>query len=61
MVRELHQIPEDYYRITPYGFKFLLKKRKFKNFKIKFEGGPFTAIIYCWDQSLQYLPKKPSD
>ena len=57
MVRELHQIPEDYYRITPYGFKFLLKKRKFKNFKIKFEGGPFTAIIYCWDQSLQYLPK----
>ena len=57
MVRELHQIPEDYFRITPYGFKFLLKKKKFKNFKINFDGGPFTAIIYCWDQSLQYLPK----
>ena len=58
MVRELHQIPEDYYRITPYGFKYLLTKKKFKNFKIKFNGGPFTAIIYCWDQALQYLPKK---
>ena len=58
LVRELHQKPEDYFRITPYGFKHLLQKEKFKNFKIKFEGGPFTAITYCWDQAIQYLPKK---
>ena len=38
MVRELHQIPEDYFRVTPFGFKFLLKKKKFKNFKIRYDG-----------------------
>ena len=58
LVRELHQIPEDYFRITPFGFKYLLKKKKFKNFKIKYEGGPFSIISYCWDQAIQYLPKK---
>ena len=58
LVRELHQVPEDYYRITPYGFKKLLKKNGFSNFKIKFDGGPFTAVGYCWDQAIQFLPKK---
>ena len=28
LVRELHQVPEDYFRVTPYGFKHLLKKKK---------------------------------
>tara|TARA_B100001250_G_C19814966_1_gene797826 strand:- start:2942 stop:3721 length:780 start_codon:yes stop_codon:yes gene_type:complete len=58
LVRELHQEPEDYFRITPYGFIYLLKSFGFKKFNIKYEGGPFTAIGYCWDQAIQYLPKK---
>ena len=57
LVRELHQVPEDYFRITPYGFKSILKKFNFTNFKIKFNGGPFTAVGYCWDQAIQFLPK----
>ena len=57
LVRELHQVPEDYFRITPYGFRSILKKSNFSNFKIKFNGGPFTAIGYCWDQAIQFLPK----
>ena len=55
LLRELHQIPEDYYHFTPFSLKEILKK-KFKNFKIDFDGGPFTAILYCWDQARQYLP-----
>ena len=57
-MRELHQVPEDYFRITPYGFKKLLKKYGFSGFKIEFDGGPFTAVGYCWDQAIQFLPKK---
>ncbi len=57
LVRELHQEPDDYFRITPYGFKYILKTYGFKNFQINFNGGPFTAVGYCWDQALQYLPK----
>lgn len=58
LVRELHQVPEDYFRITPFGFQKLLKKYGFSNFKINFDGGPFTAVGYCWDQAIQFLPKK---
>lgn len=59
LIRELHQVPEDYGRFTPYGLKEKLKKLGFKNFKIKLNGGPFTAAAYCWDQAIQYLtPKK---
>ena len=56
LLRELHQIPEDYGRFTPYGLKKKLQKLGFKNFKINFCGGPFTAAAYCWDQATQYLP-----
>ena len=56
LIRELHQIPEDYGRFSPSGFKVLLEKNNFKNFKYKTIGGPFTCISYFWDQALQYLP-----
>lgn len=56
LIRELHQVPEDYGRFTPYGLKKKLQKIGFKSFKIKFNGGPFTAAAYCWDQAIQYLP-----
>ena len=45
LLRELHQIPEDYYHFTPFSLKEILKK-KFKNFKIDFDGGPFTVHFY---------------
>ena len=57
----MHQVPEDYYRITPFGFKSILSKFNFSNFRIKYDGGPFTAIGYCWDQAIQFLPKSLRD
>ena len=34
LVRELHQMPEDYFRITPFGFKKLLKNMVFQTLKL---------------------------
>ena len=56
LLRELHQTPEDYGRFTPYGLQRKMEKLGFINFKIEFNGGPFTAAAYCWDQAIQYLP-----
>ena len=58
LIRELHQEPEDYVRFTPYGLKGKLKRKGFERFNIQYDGGPFTATAYCWDQALQYMPKK---
>ncbi len=55
LLRELHQAPEDYFRFTPYGLKYLLKKNNYNKTKFYTTGGPFTAILYFWDQALQYL------
>ncbi len=58
LVRELHQIPEDFIRYTPYGLESKLKKLKFRKIEINYCGGPFSVIAYSWDQALQYLPSK---
>ena len=58
LVRELHQIPDDFIRYTPYGLESKLKKLSFKKKEINLCGGPFSVIAYAWDQSLQYLPSK---
>ena len=58
LIRELHQIPEDYGRFSPSRFKVLLEKNNFKNFKYNTIGGPFTCISYFWHQALQYLPNR---
>ncbi len=60
-VREIHQIPDDYFRFTPFGLKELLKKSKFKKITYKFSGGPFSASLYCLDQAAQFLPRKKSE
>jgi SAM-dependent methyltransferase len=57
LVRELHQIPDDYLRYTPYGLEFVMKKNKLIKEKLNTTGGPFSAIVYCWIQALQYFPK----
>ena len=56
LVRELHQIPEDYSRFTPYGLNNTLKKLNFKGGSINFSSGPFKYILYYLDQALQYIP-----
>ncbi len=58
ILRELHQEPDDFLRFTPYGLKRKLESVGFNVIKINRSGGPFSAIAYCWDQALQYLPKK---
>ena len=57
LIRELHQIPEDYGRFTPYILEKKLSKIGFKKIKYEFTGGPFTSIAYFIDQAIQYFPK----
>jgi SAM-dependent methyltransferase len=61
LLRELHQIPEDYLRYTPYGLKRLMEQRSLVTESIELEGGPFSAVAYCWDQALQYFPSEKRD
>lgn len=56
LVRELHQIPEDYSRFTPYGLNNMLKKLNFKDGSVAVSGGPFTCILYYIDQAIQFIP-----
>ena len=58
MLRELHQIPEDYFRFTPFSLKKILSKNGFKDIKTKTSGGAFSAALYCLHQASEYLPKK---
>lgn len=58
LVRELHQMPDDYVRYTPWGFEYMLEKAGLKLSKVSLTGGPFEAIAYCWDQALQYFPEQ---
>ncbi len=60
-LREIHQYPEDYFRFTPFSLKMVLKEIGFKKVNYSFSGGPFTAIAYCLDQALQYLPRNKRD
>lgn len=56
ILRELHQEPDDFLRYTPYGMIQILETVGFKILDKKTTGGPFTAIAYCWNQALQYIP-----
>jgi SAM-dependent methyltransferase len=56
ILRELHQEPDDFLRYTPYGMVQSLEAVGFKILDKKTTGGPFTAIAYCWNQALQYIP-----
>ena len=58
ILRELHQEPDDFLRYTPYGMIQCLETVGFKILDNKTTGGPFTAIAYCWNQALQYLPEE---
>jgi hypothetical protein len=56
LLRELHQMPDDYVRYTPWGFEYMFEKHGLKLSEYTPVGGPFEAITYCWDQALQYIP-----
>lgn len=58
LLRELHQVPEDYGRYTPFLLEKQLKEIGFKKFSYEFTGGPFSSIAYMWDQAIQYIPLK---
>ena len=55
-LRELHQIPDDYLRYTPYGLQRALRLAGLEPGEFELEGGPFSAVAYCWAQALEYLP-----
>ena len=57
LLRELHQIPFDFVRWTPWGFAQCLQSVGLSMSEWRPAGGPFEAIAYCWDQALQYLPE----
>lgn len=57
-LRELHQIPDDFLRYTPYGMQNIMQEVGLTPQDTKLEGGPFSAIGYCWLQALEYLPKE---
>jgi len=56
LLRELHQAPEDYLRYTPYGLERVMSVYGLVTENIELEGGPFSAVAYCWEQALQYFP-----
>jgi SAM-dependent methyltransferase len=56
LLRELHQIPDDYVRYTPWGFQTVLEKHGLTQTEWRGSGGVFEAISYCWVQALQYIP-----
>ena len=57
LVRELHQYPDDYLRYTPAGFERMIAEAGMIYDNAVLEGGPFTAIAYCWSQALEYIPE----
>ena len=56
-LRELHQIPDDYLRYTPYGMYEIMQQVGLEPIDTKLDGGPFSAIGYCWLQALEYMPE----
>lgn len=56
-LRELHQAPDDYLRYTPFGMRNALTAAGLEADDFEVEGGPFSAVAYCWTQALQYFPE----
>jgi SAM-dependent methyltransferase len=56
LVRELHQMPDDYLRYTPSGMERMLREVGLAPERRELEGGPFSTIGYCWTQALEYFP-----
>ncbi|MDB4403127.1 methyltransferase domain-containing protein [bacterium] len=57
-IREIHQAPLDYVRYTPYGVSAIAESVGLETVSVVEEGGAFTAVAYCCEQALQYLPEE---
>lgn len=58
LLRELHQVPDDYLRWTPFGMARAMREAGLEPAEPKTAGGPFEAIAYCWVQALEYFPEE---
>jgi SAM-dependent methyltransferase len=56
LVRELHQVPDDYVRYTPYGFEDQLRKAGLTLSSWTPASGVFDVIRYVWEQALDFFP-----
>ena len=56
LLRELHQVPDDYLRWTPFGMARAMRAAGLAPAEPQTAGGPFEAIAYCWVQALEYFP-----
>ena len=54
-IRELHQIPNDYMRWTPFGLNAIAESNNFKLISQKETGNAFDALRYSWYQAIEYL------
>ena len=61
LLRELHQVPDDYLRWTPFGMARAMRAAGLEPGEPKMAGGPFEAIAYCWVQALEYFPDDKRD
>jgi ubiquinone/menaquinone biosynthesis C-methylase UbiE len=60
LVRELHQVPDDYLRYTPFGMKAELEKRGLDVVWWKPTTDVFDVIRYCFLQAFQNFPSDRS-
>ena len=56
LVRELHQVPDDYVRYTPWGFETLLNDAGLQLESWEPVSGVFDVLAYAWQQAIDFFP-----
>ena len=57
LVRELHHLPADYLRYTPFGIEHMLSRNGIKMTSHKYGSGVFDVISYVMQMALEYFPE----
>ena len=55
----IHEAPCDFFRYTPYGLKYILKKAGFEDIDIEPQTGYFTTTILKWNYFTKRLVRGP--